>query len=81
MPAAKEITATTQRLMSEDIVTLAQATLLFPEGSRPDRKSLNRWVIRGVDGTKLEAIRLGRILYTSVQAVTRFIDARSADLR
>lgn len=69
------------RILTEDVKTLAEArTELFRvTGRRPDKTTLYRWCLRGVAGTKLEHVRLGNVILTSSQAITRFIQARTAD--
>ena len=71
------------RILSEDVLSLAQARteLANITGDRPDKATLTRWIHRGVGGVKLEAIRLGgRHIYTSTQALNRFIIARTVTL-
>lgn len=68
------------RILTEDIVTITDARkeIASITGQRPDLSTMTRWVHRGVGGTKLEAIRIGRQLITSRQAITRFIEQRTA---
>jgi hypothetical protein len=68
------------KILTEDVRTLAEArTELFrATGRRPDKTTMYRWCLRGVAGTKLEHVRLGNVILTSSQAITRFIEARSA---
>ena len=71
------------RILTEDVLTLTQARseLANLTGIRPDKATLTRWIHRGVGGTKLEAIRLGgRNIFTSMQALTRFIEARTSTM-
>lgn len=73
----------TQRILTEDVLTLAEARseLRAITGKRPDKSTMTRWIHRGVGSpkVKLEAIRLGHSqLFTSRQALTRFIEARTA---
>jgi len=67
------------RVLTEDVLTIAQARTELSQiaGSRPDKATICRWIHRGVGGVKLDAIRLGRQILTSKQALTRFIEARS----
>lgn len=68
------------RILTEDVLSLAQARdeLAKLTGIRPDKATMTRWIHRGVGGVKLEAIRLGgRHIFTSTQALTRFIEART----
>ncbi len=69
------------RVLTEDILTITEARkeLASITGKRPDKATLARWIHRGVGGIKLDAVRLGgRQLFTSRQAITRFIEARTA---
>ena len=71
------------RILTEDVLTLTQARseLANLTGIRPDKATLTRWIHRGVGGIKLEAIRLGgRNIFTSMQALTRFIEARTSTM-
>ena len=69
------------KILTEDVITIqdARKELGSLTGRRPDKATCYRWVNRGVGGTKLEAIRLGNQLFTSRQALTRFIEARSTN--
>ncbi|AWM39364.1 DUF1580 domain-containing protein [Gemmata obscuriglobus] len=40
-----------------------------------DALTLRRWVSKGIRGIKLEAVKVGKSLVTSREAVTRFIAA------
>lgn len=74
---------TVSRILSEDILSLAQARteLQSLTGIRPDKATMTRWIHRGVGGVKLEAIRLGgRSIFTSMQALNRFIEARTRSM-
>lgn len=68
------------RILSEDVLTLQDARKELTEiiGRRPDKATLYRWCLRGVGGTKLEHCRLGNRIFTSRQAITRFVEKRSA---
>ncbi len=67
------------RVLTEDILTLADARneLRNITGKRPDKATMARWIHRGVGGVRLDAVRLGCQLFTSRQALTRFIEART----
>jgi hypothetical protein len=72
-----------QKILSEDVLSIAQARAQIFEatGQRPDKATLCRWIHKGCHGVKLEAIRLGgQNLFTSVQAIHRFIVARTEKL-
>lgn len=69
------------RILTEDILSLSEARKELQQltRKRPDKATLTRWIHRGIGGTKLEAVRLGGTqLFTSRQALTRFIEARTA---
>jgi hypothetical protein len=66
-------------VLSEDVITIPQACdwIKATTGRKTDRTTVYRWVLNGVEGQKLEAVRVGRQILTSRQALTRFIAARS----
>lgn len=66
-------------VLSEDVLTIPQVCQEIKEttGRKPDRATVYRWVLNGVEGQRLEAVRIGRQILTSRQALTRFIAARS----
>ena len=68
------------RILTEDVLTLTEARreLASITGRRPDKATMTRWIHRGVGGIQLEAVRLGVQLLTSRQALTRFVEARTA---
>lgn len=71
------------RVLTEDILSLSQAQKELQSliGTRTDKSTLIRWIRKGVRGAKLDAVRLGgRSLFTSSQALTRFITATSQNL-
>ncbi len=71
------------RILTEDVLSLSQARAELAKllGRRPDKATITRWIHRGVGGVKLEAIRLGgNSIFTSTQALTRFITARTKTL-
>lgn len=67
------------RILAEDVLTLSDARKELAQitGKRPDKSTMARWIHRGVGGVKLEAVALGRGLFTSRQALTRFAEART----
>ena len=71
--------STVSRILTEDVLTLqdARTEIFRATGRRPDKTTLYRWCLRGVNQTKLEHIRLGDRILTSRQAITRFIAERS----
>lgn len=58
--------------LKEDLVSLEEACGLFP-GHRIHLATAYRYVHRGLRGAKLEAIKSGGVLYTSTQAIQRFL--------
>lgn len=61
----------------ENIVTLSEATNLIPSlnGRRLHPSTLWRWCRRGLAGTRLEYIRVGRRICTSEEALGRFFNS------
>ncbi len=69
-------------LATEEILTLADACSRLPRrraGSQPHPATLYAWARKGYRGVRLETIRVGSSLCTSVQALQRFFDRLSAD--
>ena len=61
---------------TEHLIPLAQAAEILPKsrsGSRIHPTTLRRWTTDGVDGVVLEAVKIGRRLFTSKEAVRRFV--------
>ena len=46
-------------------------------GIRPDLQAIRRWYTKGTNGQRLEVVRVGGRVYTSVEAVQRFVEAQS----
>jgi hypothetical protein len=44
----------------------------------PSQNTLRRWALVGLRGVVLDAVRVGRWPYTSVEALQRFVSARDA---
>jgi hypothetical protein len=63
-------------VMTEGLITVSEAVqeLEAATGKRPHKATVHRWMQRGVDGVKLEAVRIGRSVFTSRQSLTRFIN-------
>lgn len=61
-------------LQSETVVSLTQATKALPpiDGRRIHVSTLWRWARKGVRGVRLEHIRLGHRVCTSLEALNRF---------
>jgi len=64
-------------LTTEQVVSLSEATKKLPRrrgGKRPHVATLYRWAVRGVRGIKLETLRVGGTLCTSLEALQRFCE-------
>lgn len=64
----------------DDLLTLPQATALFPRrraGSKLSTTTLWRWYTRGSRGVRLEVARVGGQVYTTRDAIRDFVTARS----
>ncbi len=66
-----------KRIKYETLLSAAEAARHLP--GRPSPATAWRWRTTGVNGVKLEFIRVGRRWFTSVEAIQRFIDAQSQD--
>jgi hypothetical protein len=67
-------------LIDEGLISLDDVCDKFPAKTKSGkiaRATVWRWVTKGVRGRKLETIPGGRKRYTSLQAVTRFIESLS----
>ncbi|WP_168564023.1 DUF1580 domain-containing protein [Crateriforma spongiae] len=85
MPSVvNQVRSNVQRVLSEDLLTLNEARdeLSVILRKRPDKSTLVRWITIGVGPgqgkVRLEAARIGCQWMTSRQAITRFIEARTA---
>lgn len=66
----------------ERVLSLHEAIEQWPAGPRPSMAALNRWRVKGVKSTsgdrvKLETIRIGGKRVTSLEAISRFIEAQN----
>jgi len=61
------------RLLVEDMISLAEAARRLP--GKPHPATISRWQRHGLKGKKLETVVVGGRRYTSVEALSRFIDA------
>ena len=64
-------------LTDEEVLSLADATKRLParrSGRRPHISCLYRWAQTGVRGVKLETLRVGGTLCTSIEALQRFCE-------
>ena len=63
-------------------LTQASQQSILPQrrrGKRPHVATLYRWAQRGLRGVRLETIRVGGTLCTSVEAIQRFFERLSID--
>lgn len=61
------------QILTEDVITLNEAARELP--TRTHLSTLYRWAKRGVNGRKLETVKVGSQIVTSRQALTRFLVA------
>ena len=64
-------------LQTETVLSFSDAASHLPRrraGKRPHVATLYRWASRGVRGVKLETIRVGGTLCTSIEALQRFCE-------
>lgn len=69
-------------LETEQLITLSAATRFFParrRGKKPSFTCIWRWVVNGIGGVKLDAVKVGGTLCTSKAAIGRFIAAQTAN--
>jgi hypothetical protein len=69
-------------LLDETSLTLTDAAKALPPlrcGKRVHLATLHRWVQKGVRGVRLEAVRLGRTVVTSREALQRFSERLCAE--
>ena len=65
----------------ETLLTLTEATRHLPTTGRhgtrngPHASTIWRWCRKGVNGTRLEYVRVGRRIYTSLEGLGRFFTA------
>ena len=62
-------------ITAERVLSLTQAARLLPRrrrGRKPSPSTLYRWAKRGLRGVRLETVRVGGTLCTSVEALNRF---------
>jgi hypothetical protein len=70
-------------LSKEQVLTMAEAAKLkfLPRrrrGKKPHSATLYRWADSGFRGVRLEVIRIGNTICTSVEALQRFFDRLTA---
>ena len=64
----------------ETVLSLTEASRLLPRrrgGKHPHVSTLYRWASVGLDGVRLDTIRIGGTLCTSIRALQRFFEAIS----
>jgi len=67
--------------LTEELVSMADAASLLPKrrgGAKLSLSTLWRWSTRGAKGVRLETVRVGSGVYTTRDALRRFIEARTA---
>lgn len=67
-------------LEAEQVLTLAEAARSLPRlrrGRKVHVSTLYRWISRGVGGVRLEALKLGRTVVTSREALQRFAERQT----
>lgn len=57
-------------LLNETLVAFAELAKCIP--GRPHTRTITRWADRGIDGVRLEWVRIGRKRFTSREAFNRF---------
>ena len=62
-----------EKLLSEELVPLSEAAFMLPHKARVNRATIYRWTLNGVGGVKLESVRVGSAIFTTKEAVTRFL--------
>jgi hypothetical protein len=70
-------------LQNEQLITLPQAANLVPparNGKKTHVSTVLRWILKGIDGVKLEGIRIGGRWLTSTPALQRFGERVTPDL-
>jgi len=78
--ATNESAKFASEILTEDILSLSNARKEIGSlsGYHPDLSSMTRWCKRGVGGIKLGHVKIGNKLFTSRQAISRFIEERTA---
>jgi len=62
----------------EQLLTVREAAARIPGRGKANTlhpSTIVRWATRGVGGVKLETVRIGGMLYTSTEAISRFVAA------
>ena len=77
-PAGRVSRSSQLDLMAETLITLGDAARLLPRkmnGRRVHIKTVARWCLYGIQGIKLESLKMGRNRYTSKEACQRFAES------
>ncbi len=64
-------------LLNETLVPIGAAGRYVPLG--PHLNTVRRWATQGIDGVKLESVRIGKRRYTTLEAIERFLARLNAD--
>jgi len=64
------------QLLEESLIPMSTAGRHFP--ACVQRSTVERWVRRGVNGIKLETVRVGGKRFTTHEAITRFLHAQQS---
>lgn len=65
-------------VFSEELLPIAKSGVAFP-GSNPSQATIQRFRLKGINGIKLESVKVGGLRYTSREAISRFIAAQNAE--
>ena len=63
----------------EELIPISKACQYIP--NRPHISTVWRWIQRGVDGEKLETIKIGGRRYTTLKAINKFISVDGKKLK
>lgn len=63
----------------EELLSMGEAAKTIPSinGKTPNKSSLWRWCIHGIQGVKLDYVRVGSRVCTSAEAIDRFLESVS----
>lgn len=61
------------RILREELLELTDAALEWPTPNPPPPPTLRRWTNHGVRGVKLETAKIGWRIFTSREAIGRFL--------
>lgn len=69
----QELLERIERMAKEDLIPISHAHKHFPV--KTTQSNVSRWTSHGVVGVKLETFRQGGLIYTSKEAIDRFMEA------